>query len=80
MKVWVVIISESTEKRKRMRGFLKKEDAVAEMRNIYETLERQLRHTVVLLEEVDDLLVVAFYDEAGMDRYEKAVMVELNVN
>lgn len=79
MKIWIVSLA-GDDSRVLMKAFATKEDAVAEMQALKQHMEKQLRYTVVILEEVDDLLILAYYDESGMERYEKAVMSELTIN
>jgi hypothetical protein len=78
MKIWIVSINDEAERIK-MRAFVDKEVAVAEMKDIQQTLAKQMRYTTVILEEVDDLLVVAFYSDEDGRMGEKAVMTELPV-
>jgi hypothetical protein len=78
MKVWIISLK-GENNRIKLRAYAQKDDAIAEMGEICETLNRQLHHTDVQLERVGNLLIVTFYDEDETNRYEKAVMTELDV-
>lgn len=78
MKIWIISIAD-VGGRIKLRAFAKKEDAVAEMEEIRETIDRQSRHSFAVLENMDDLLVVASYGDDQTCRDEEAVMTELNV-
>ena len=77
MKVWVITL-QNIGSRTLMRAYGTKEAAVAEMEAIKEQMERQMRYTSVLLEEVEGLLILSFYDD-GIKLCEQAVMTELPV-
>jgi hypothetical protein len=78
MKVWLITIKGDDE-RQRLRVFAKREDAVAELTEIKEDMEKYMRHTYVYIKEVDDLLVVTWCDEGEAITYEAAAMAELTV-
>ena len=78
MKVWLVTIK-GDDKRQRLRVFAKREDAVAELTEIKEDMEKSMRHTYVYIREVDDLLVVTWCDEGEAITYEAVAMTELTV-
>jgi len=78
MKIWIISLNDEGE-RVQMRAYTKKEDAVATMETIQHDLSQQMRHTDVVLEKVEDLLVVAFYSEEEGRIGEKAVMTEFEI-
>ena len=78
MKLWIISVAGSGE-RILLKGFSRKEDAVAEMEEIREFIDRRSRHRFAVLEHVDDLLVVASYSDDQSIRHEEAVMTEINV-
>ena len=78
MKLWIISVAGSGE-RILLKGFSKKEDAVAEMEEICEFIDSRSRHSFAILEHVDDLLVIASYSDDQSIRHEKAVMTEINV-
>ena len=79
MKICIISLFDDESERVKLKAYAKREDAIAEMEDIAETFDRRLRHTIVHLEKVDDLLVVAFYGEDESIRCEKAVMTEIDV-
>ena len=78
MKIWIISVAGVGERIK-LKGFPRKEDAVAEMEEIREFIDSRSRHSFAVLEHVDDLLVVASYSDDQSIRHEEAVMTELDV-
>jgi hypothetical protein len=78
MKVWIISLK-NIGSRVLMRAYGTRDAAVAEMQKIKQQMERQMRYTEVMLEEVDGLLVLALYSEEDGRIGEQAVMTELPV-
>lgn len=78
MKVWIISLK-NIGSRVAMRAYGTRAAAVAEMEEIKQQMERQMRYTDVLLEEVDGLIVLALYSDEDGRIGEKAIMAELPV-
>ena len=81
MKIWIIEVVQEGGDRNMIRAFAKREDAMEKMKEIYDYYENSgvLKQTVVQLQEDDDRVSVVFYDEAGIERWDKAVMVHAEV-
>jgi hypothetical protein len=78
MKIWSISVA-GAGKRIKLKAFANKQDAVAEMEEIRDFIDRRSRHSFSILEHVDDLLVVTSYSDDQSIRHEDAVMTEVSV-